>query len=87
MPEHAQLAIKLKDLLLFPLMVNLNVAFADSYLFIRRLRIFFSMAIATPFIKVEKKKKTIDIMILAKYLQHTVLVLGMASLESINKTK
>ena len=28
-----------------------------------------------------------DIMILAKYLQHTVLVFGVASLERINRTK
>lgn len=48
------LAMKLVDLLLFPLMVILNVVFADSHVFIRRLRIFFSVAIVTRFVKVKK---------------------------------
>lgn len=74
------LAMKLVDLLLFPLMVILNVVFADSHVFIRRLRIFFSMAIVTRFVKV--KKKTVDFMILAKYLP-LVLVLGIASVEKV----
>ena len=78
LPENAQLTIKFVDLLLFPLLVIFNVTFADSHLFIRRLRIFFSMVIATRCIKVEKK---MDIMILAKYLPHIVLVLGMASVK------